>query len=427
MANHAARSQLLPIMVRKPKAVWPGLVQLGMSQKQIAGDGELIPFSYDLTVSANNFVGNCLFASLSDQLYGDPTKHPEIRAKIIEHMRNFRPLFESYVHKDDVTSRRTTRAAANTIAQETDSFEEYLLLMSRAGSYGGEPELVAFCQVYDQDVTVHLPRIEDFDRDSIFYTNEHREKKEGHQDPPMLHICYGGDEVTRAHYDSARNRDGSHPRSTQSPKLEAEDSRRNSTVPNEPSPLSGTPSARAIRNADLPSELFQDMFWKGKKDLDATLEALNHRARSSSVSSSHRSNSSKRSLEDDGDYPRRKRADRRKSTRKRTDMSTVSYEADDGLIQIHSPADNTPASTQDTEVSSDAAEKYNSDSEDADYRPKVYDDEDEGSDYEIRSSHSRRKIIKPSSRATIIHKATTSHQASHPIKIAERPRNTLRT
>jgi len=45
MANHAVPSQL-PIMVRQPKVVWPGLVKMGMYQKQIAGDGELSPASF---------------------------------------------------------------------------------------------------------------------------------------------------------------------------------------------------------------------------------------------------------------------------------------------------------------------------------------------------------------------------------------------
>ena len=39
MADHAYSTQL-PSMVRKPKAVWPGLVKMGMYQKQIAGDGK---------------------------------------------------------------------------------------------------------------------------------------------------------------------------------------------------------------------------------------------------------------------------------------------------------------------------------------------------------------------------------------------------
>ena len=39
MANHAFHTDL-PIMVRKPKAVWPGrLDKMGLYEKQIAGDG----------------------------------------------------------------------------------------------------------------------------------------------------------------------------------------------------------------------------------------------------------------------------------------------------------------------------------------------------------------------------------------------------
>lgn len=40
MANNAAYLQL-PIMVRKPKMVWPGLVKEGRHLKSIAGDGKL--------------------------------------------------------------------------------------------------------------------------------------------------------------------------------------------------------------------------------------------------------------------------------------------------------------------------------------------------------------------------------------------------
>lgn len=66
MADHAFSTQL-PSMVRKPKAVWPGLVKMGMYQKQIAGDGTLS--ALQLTVwHADTIIGNCLFASLSDGL-----------------------------------------------------------------------------------------------------------------------------------------------------------------------------------------------------------------------------------------------------------------------------------------------------------------------------------------------------------------------
>lgn len=39
MANNAANLQL-PIMLRKPKMVWPGLDKEGLHLKSIAGDGK---------------------------------------------------------------------------------------------------------------------------------------------------------------------------------------------------------------------------------------------------------------------------------------------------------------------------------------------------------------------------------------------------
>jgi hypothetical protein len=350
-------------------------------------------------------------------MYGTPDRHFEIRTKVIEHMRNFKPLFEYHVHKDDVQQRRATRSTTTATAQESvDPFEDYLVLMARPGTYGGEPELVAFCQSYDQDVMVHLPKDTGLPSDHLNYSNTYRPKKQpGEEDPVSLHICYGGDEETRAHYDSLRTRDGSVPRNVQSPRLKPQDSRRNSAVPNEASPLSGTPTARALRNADG-AELFQEVMQK----TDASL--FSRRARSTSVSSSHRSSSSKRSLEDDGDnsLSRRKRADRRKSTRKRTDMSTVAYEDEDGNIRVHSPTDNTPASTQDTEVSYDAADKYISGSDEDEYEPKQRDDEEDDSDYEAKSSRIvKRKTLKPSSRIVARNKSVARNDNTT-IKLALR-------
>ncbi|KIY03794.1 uncharacterized protein Z520_00485 [Fonsecaea multimorphosa CBS 102226] len=344
MADHA--STQLPSMVRKPKAVWPGLDKMGMYQKQIAGDG------------------NCLFASLSDQLYGTPANHPEIRASVVDHMRTYRPLFEHYVHKDDVQQRRTLRSATLASRQEPeDAFEEYLSLMSRSGTYGGEPELVAFCQVFDQDVTVHLPRIKNFDRDSILYTNEHR------GDPATvlpLHICYGGDEVTRAHYDSARSRDGSTPGHKNSPLLRPQDAARNGLVgsPSSPHLLLST---RAIRSSksELSSEFIQDFLEKSKRDMENNLDQLSdkYRARSPSVTSSQRSSSSKRSLDEDGEPVRAsKRTDRRKSTRRRADMAIAICEPDhepSPPMPNDSPSAASPPSTQDTDLSSDTPAQEN--------------------------------------------------------------------
>ncbi|KAL2438543.1 hypothetical protein ABEF95_011602 [Exophiala dermatitidis] len=414
MANHASPEQL-PSMVRKPKAVWPGLARMGMYQKQIAGDG------------------NCLFASLSDQLYGTPAKHPEIRANIIEHMRTFRPLFEHYVHKDDVQQRRTLRSAKSTARQDPeDAFEEYLTLMSRSGTYGGEPELVAFCQVYDQDVTVHLPRIKNFDRDSISYTNEHRETS---VPLPALHICYGGDEVTRAHYDSARSRDGSTPRGAKSPLLKPSDSPRNAlaTVASEPGHILTNRTIRSDRSV-LSTELIQDILQRSKKEVDSALEQAGgkDRARSPSVTSSQRSSSSKRSLDDDGEPIRSsKRTDRRKtrSTRRRAEVVAAASDPEPErllpqTVELVTPG--TPASTQDTDASSDNPLTEDEQGPDKPGSVPLADD-NENPELTARAAKLRAKGHTRTSLHIVTNGAQLADSATpRQMSVAERPKSTLR-
>jgi hypothetical protein len=282
-------------------------------------------------------------------------------------MRHLRPLFEFYVHKDDVQQRRTLRE--RTVAARRppidDTYEEYLALMSRNGTYGGEPELVAFCQVYDQDVRVHLPVVEGQCGDSILYKNEHRTSK----DPVTpLHICYGGDEVTRAHYDSARSRDTTFSRRQA---IDRNERRRfhagittHPSTPQTPTPPPDFVTARSQRQSrsDLTPEQFQDILQKGRRDIEFGLGQLSSkdRPRSSSISSSHRSSSSKRSLDDDGELSRTtKRTDRRKSMKSRTNMLASPPDHDPASafkLRVDSPGPDTPASTQDTEYSSDQAD-----------------------------------------------------------------------
>jgi len=265
-----------------------------------------------------------------------------------------------YVHKNDVQQRRTLRSAAAAARQEPeDVFEDYLTLMSRSGTYGGEPELVAFCQVFDQEVTVHLPRIQDFDRDSLFYKNEHQGMLPS--SAPPLHICYGGDEAARAHYDSARGRAGSIPKSRNSPLARPIDvSRKSPTVSPFPSPVQVS-SDREFRNSrsDLSSQLINDMLHqRNKREIENGTDRLGDkfRARSPSVTS-QRSSSSKRSLDDDGEPVRSsKRTDRRKIMRRRADLAVVTRDDGNDLsprLPTDSPNPETPPSTQDTDPYSD--------------------------------------------------------------------------
>lgn len=286
-------------------------------------------------------------------------------------MRSLRPLFEDYVNKNDVQQRRTLRSAAAASRQEPeDAFEDYLTLMSQNGTYGGEPELVAFCQVFNQDVTVHLPRLRNFNQDHLFYKNEHRGQDS--TPAPPLDICYGGDEVTRAHYDSARPREESIPRSRNKPMVKsAVISGNTPAVSHNPRPLPNV-SDRQIRNerSNLSSELVNPEYQNPENLVVRWTEPFipfHRRVRTPSVTSSQRSSSSKRSLEEDSEPIRSsKRTDTRVSNRIRKQDHILkkpiylvvddSDEDDDGLsprMATESPNADTPSSTQDTDPCSD--------------------------------------------------------------------------
>jgi len=303
------------------------------------------------------YSGNCLFASLSDQLYSSPGRHGEIRANIIDHMRDFRPLYENFVHANDVVQKRATRATTEAIRKqmEEDAFEGYLDAMSRSGTYGGQPELLAFVRTYDQDVMVHLPPSMGWNTPTLHYRNEERHA-EGQVKPP-LHICYGGDEDKNAHYDSSQ-------------KSDLETNNRTLTMRSKPQgrqnvqacQQNSTLNTRAIRSlkADPSKDMMHELVTRGSKDLRSSFD--NQRARSPSATSSHYSTSSKRSFEDDGEQPRSSKRMDRKRMSLRTRAATRQLSASPSLAipvatsQPTSSGPPTPTSSQDTD-SSDQAER----------------------------------------------------------------------
>lgn len=271
-------------------------------------------------------------------------------------MRNYRPLFESFAIKDDIQQKRATRAATSAIRNNVsdDHFEDYLSIMCRPGTYGGEPELMAFVQCYDRDVLVHLPRMENYP-EAIPYTNQHRPVEA--ETKSQLHLCYGGDEVTFPHYDSARKN------TPPVKEVLLERSKKpvtTGTAIHNASVTPKSPTMRAIRGSrsDLSRDLMHDMIVRGSKDFRSSFDDSD-RARSPSVSSSHHSSSSKRSFDDDGDSHRvSKRADRRKSTRIRglIDHTSLVQPKDIKIkLSTHSQPD-TPQSTQSSDDSSDQSD-----------------------------------------------------------------------
>jgi len=77
--------------------------------------------------------GNCLFRSISHQIYGNDSHHELVRGACIEYMRLEYAYFESFVACD---------------------FDSYLEEKARLGVWGDEPEIQALCELYDRPAQV---------------------------------------------------------------------------------------------------------------------------------------------------------------------------------------------------------------------------------------------------------------------------------
>ena len=83
------------------------------------------------------FSRNCLFRALSDQLYGHPQKHKQLRKEVVNYMRLHRDDFEPF-HSD-----------------EFHPFDRHLELMEEDGTYAGNDVLVAFARAHQVTIAIH--------------------------------------------------------------------------------------------------------------------------------------------------------------------------------------------------------------------------------------------------------------------------------
>jgi len=85
--------------------------------------------------------GNCLFRSVSHQIYGDPNSHPLVREACMNYIQHERYFFENF------------------IAGET--FEEYVTRMRMDGEWGDNVEIQAMSEIYDRPIEIyaysHIP------------------------------------------------------------------------------------------------------------------------------------------------------------------------------------------------------------------------------------------------------------------------------
>ncbi|KAI4106781.1 MAG: hypothetical protein L6R37_001983 [Teloschistes peruensis] len=152
--------------------------------------------------------GNCLFHALSDQLYGDQSRHQEIRAAVIRSMRANSDYYKHFieVHPGGGTRRNPKRkntgafsskqiAPEATAAEKDAVFEGHLARMARGGTYGDNMEITAFSKAYNAEVIIYRSEYAYCVRDGGI-TGPYK----------SLHIAYH----TYEHYSSVRNIRGPH-------------------------------------------------------------------------------------------------------------------------------------------------------------------------------------------------------------------------
>lgn len=87
--------------------------------------------------------GDCLFRSVSDQLYGTPEHHRYVRQACVDYMRTHKDSFESMIQRSQMAYP----------AEKQRSFEVYLRDMEKQGTWGGEAELAAISRLYKKPYT----------------------------------------------------------------------------------------------------------------------------------------------------------------------------------------------------------------------------------------------------------------------------------
>lgn len=87
--------------------------------------------------------GNCLFRSLSDQLYHDSgSKHDVVRDEICNHLSQNKETFECFLLMEDDD-------------EDIMDFEEYVAKMRGDGEWGGNVELYAASRVYRRSIRIY--------------------------------------------------------------------------------------------------------------------------------------------------------------------------------------------------------------------------------------------------------------------------------
>ena len=107
-----------------------------------------------------------MFNALSDQVFGGQSYSKDIRAKVVQYMRDNAAEFKDFVpvelgggHRRNPKRKNVACASLDispiTQKQIDENFDSYLKRMAANGTYGDNLEIRAFSQAYDTDVRIY--------------------------------------------------------------------------------------------------------------------------------------------------------------------------------------------------------------------------------------------------------------------------------
>ncbi|KAN0096211.1 OTU domain containing protein [Hyaloscypha variabilis] len=150
--------------------------------------------------------GSCLFNSFSDQLYGNEKRGNEIRAKVVQEMRDNANRYKDFFSTEvgggyRRNPRRKTAAAVEQVSTPTPEqldkdWNLYLVRMSKKTTYADSLEIKAFAYAFNVDVKV-------YEQETV---RDIRAEGEG-TGRQVVHVAYHNYE----HYSSVRKIDGTLP------------------------------------------------------------------------------------------------------------------------------------------------------------------------------------------------------------------------
>lgn len=191
LAKDAAKeAKQLATTMKKSKKAFPMLEEKGLYAAAILNEGD------------------CLFMAVSDQMYGTPDNHFEIRNKAVDYVADNLAHFEAFIAVtagggEVRNARRAVRGidtTETTEAQRAKTTENYLKTMRQSGKYGDNIMISAIARCYGINIINH--------NTDWIATTPAVDNEEEAKNYRSIHIAYHG--IGHEHYSSVRKITGPH-------------------------------------------------------------------------------------------------------------------------------------------------------------------------------------------------------------------------